>query len=634
MHRNFLKILVLLLPAVLIALSPLAYAANSSGEEEMQVLRMYYREDELVVTPTRSAKPVSQVAENITVITASEIEEMNAHTLTDVLNTVPGVEMDIRGGPGSAAGPHIQGSESRHVLVMIDGVTLNNLSDSFADISAIPVQDIERVEIIKGPASSSWGSSLGGVINIITKEGDRSRRAGGTLSASYGERNTGDYRAETSGKVDTVGYYLFLGNLRTNGMTPNTPFYENNLYTKIKWDATKKLSMLFTLGYNKGHRGEGQDQGYLFGNGFEYLFSTLSLRYRITDEAGLNLSVRTSRLRNDFRYTEIASGLFTAPNYRDKGDGGSLDFTWSHGSHSFVAGADYDRGNLKSNSITGGSQDLNKLAFFANDTITLGRFSVTPGVRHDRTNTNGSFTSPSLGVTYKLGEKTILRGYVERGFSIPPLSSTFGTGFFSIPNPDLKMEKVWSYQAGVESTALKYFWLKTTLFRHDISDAIDNEELNDGSFMAVNRGRQRRQGVEIEVKTVPLFNTSLLAGFAFIDARELEGAPLGFFDFSAGKKIPNIPRYTYDVGILYSNNKLLTASLRGHYIWWNAESVLDGSYNAFIWDLNLARQFSLADRRDIEIFFTAHNLFNASQYLQSPFKNPKRWVEAGLRVKL
>ncbi len=590
----------------------------------MKILQMFYKEKELVVTPTRHPKPISLVAENITVITSKEIEDINAHTLTDVLNTIPGVQMDIRGGPGSVTSARIQGSEFRHVLVVIDGVSLNNLSDNFADISAIPVQNIERIEIIKGPASSSWGSSLGGIINIITKSPVDSTKIEGTLSTSYGERNTGDYRAEVTGKVGNFGYYVYGGNLLSDGLRPNTHFYENNVYAKLQWDITDKANLLFTFGYNKGNRGMGEYLDFSFKNNFEYLFSTLSLNYSITDEADFNLSLRTSRQNAEHFLNQLSTGAeLTMNTFYDKGNGGSAKLTWGYGVHSFVLGADFDHGELKSNSITGGRQDLEKWAVFINDTIEVDKFSLTPGIRYDHTNTNGEFLSPSLGVTYKLTEKTILRAYIARGFSIPPLSSTFGTGFFYVPNPDLEVEKVWSYQAGIESMDLKYLWVKTTLFRNDIWDAIFNEQLPDGSFKAVNKGKQRRQGFEIELKTAPVYNTSLFAGFAYVDAR----------DRDTGEKISDIPGYTYDIGIQYNTNKSFRASVRGHYIWWNAQSSFNGKYNSFIWDLSLMKKIYRSNKRAVELFLTAHNIFNGSQYLQDPFKNPRRWIEGGLRIK-
>jgi len=292
-------------------------------------------------------------------------------------------------------------------------------------------------------------------------------------------------------------------------------------------------------------------------------------------------------------------------------------------------GFDFDEGKLESKVIAGGRQDLEKWAIFSNDTIIIDGVSLTPGIRYDHTNTNGYFLSPSLGITSGVTEKTIFRAYFARGFNIPPLSSTFGTGFFSVPNPDLEVEKVWAIQAGIESTGLKYLWLKTTFFSHNIWDVICNEELLDpngtltGTFTAVNKKKQRRQGVEAEVKTVPFYNTSLFAGFCFVDAK----------DRDTGERLIDIPRYTYDIGVNYNNNKSFTAYLKGHYIWWNAPPSNNGRYHNFIWDINLMKRFCRGEKSMLDAFLTAHNIFNGAQYLVEQYKNPGRWIEAGVRYK-
>lgn len=601
--------------------------ASAQSEEEMQILHMFFKEDELVVTPTRTLKPLSQVAENITVVTSDEIEEMSAHTLTDVLNTVTGVQMDIRGGPGSETVTFIHGSEFKHVLVMMDGVTLNNFSDNVTDIGAIPVQNIERIEIIKGPASSSWGSSLGGIINIITKSHEDSENTRGTLSASYGERDTGDYRAEASGKVDSLGYYIYAGNIVSDGLRPNTDFDENNLYTKLKWDINNKTDIILTFGYNKGSRGRGEDPEaeLSFSNDFKYLFSTLSVDYLLTDEAGLTLSFRTLRKNAEFFLIELNTGNELITTYDDKGDGGSAKLTWNYDIHNMTFGADYDNGELEleSNGITDELQRLEKWAFFANDTIGLSdKLSVTPGIRYDHTSTSDDFLSPSIGGTYSLDEKSVIRGYIARGFNTPSFSETFGTGPYFVSNPDLEVEKVWSYQAGVESIIFKYIRVKTTLFRHDISDAIAYEPLPGGRFTAVNKKKQRRQGVELEIKTIPIYNTSLSAGYAFVDAK----------DRDIDEILLNVPRYTYDIGMQYNDKKSFKAVLKGHYIWWNAESDLKGKYNSFIWDLYLTKRMYGNDKKRVHVFLSAHNIFDGSQYLIGAFKNPGRWIEGGTRL--
>ncbi|MBI5674548.1 MAG: TonB-dependent receptor [Nitrospirae bacterium] len=628
MRKIYLKTDALLLSLItvisaLLFLCPSVYAAS---EEELQVLRMFYNPEDLVVSPSRSPKPVFQVAENITVITAKEIKEMNAHTLTDVLNTIPGVQMDLRGGPGSGANAHIQGSEFRHVLVTIDGVELNNLSDGFADLSAMPVQHIEKIEIIKGPASSSWGSSLGGVINIITKPAGDKEKPEGALSASFGEGNTQDYRAEASGKGGKVGYYIYAGNLMTDGLTPNTDFDEDNLYAKLKWDVNAKANLVFTFGYNKGDRGDGEYPLFdlSFKDEFEYLLSTLSLNYKVADEADLHISLRTLRQATGFFLRQLSDGAEVAANTLDESNyGGSVKLSLKKEMHNMVVGADFDNGELKSESITDGKQGIEKWAVFVNDTMSYEKFTVTPGVRYDSTSTNSDFLSPSIGITYKLNDKTILRGYAARGFSIPPLFNTFGTGFFFMPNPDLGVEKVWSMQAGIESSDLKYLFYRVNLFRHNISDAIFEEELPDGTFTSVNRDKQRRQGLEIEVKTTPLYNTSFSAGFAYIDVR----------DTNTGVRLKGSPEYTYDIGIFYNDNKSFSASLKGRYIWWNPEDFDEGKFDSFVWDINLKKRVYKNDRINAELFLSAHNIFNGSQYLLETFRNPLRWVEGGVGLR-
>ena len=121
----------------------------------MQILRLFYNEKDLVVSPTRYPKPISQVAENITVITAKNIEDMNAHTVAEVLNRVPGIFVNFNQDFGATSLFHIQGSWPRHVLVLLDGIPWNYLNSGSVETNSIPTGIIERIEIIKGPASSA-----------------------------------------------------------------------------------------------------------------------------------------------------------------------------------------------------------------------------------------------------------------------------------------------------------------------------------------------------------------------------------------------------------------------------------------------------------------------------------------------
>jgi vitamin B12 transporter len=616
-----------LLPKTTFLLVVLVFSCScrvyAQPEREQNTLEMFYEEDDVVVTPSRYPKSISRVAENVTIVTADQIKAINAHTVTDVLNTVTGVQVAAWGGPGSFSDVLIEGSDPRHVLVLIDGVSQNSLSEGKADIGAIPVQNIERIEIVKGPASSAWGSSLGGVVNIITKSPDDTRKIGGIASASIGTKYTGDYRGEVSGRVGSFGYYMNGGGLESEGLLPNDSFHGGNMYTKLKLAATERADLTFTFGYNSGSRGDGEIPAYdlAFDSDFTYLFSTLSLNYLVDNDLFLDLSLRTARRETQNFFDQLSTGIrlnYMTLSATDKEFGGTAKLTWIQKMHQLVGGVDFDLAELESAAVTNGSQRLDKWAIFVNDTLTLGRFSLIPGIRYDYTSSNGDFWSPSLGATCNLAASTILRAYVARGFSIPPLAFTYAIG---IGNPDLKVERVWSYAAGFETAALRYLWLKTMFFRNDIKDLVGTDILPDGGVMLVNKEKERRQGVEVEVKTMPVYNLSLLAGYAFVDAKNLV----------TGEQVTGIASDTVDVGIQYDDRKSFLAVLKGHYIWWHMNPQDKGSYTTMIWDLNLAKKIYSVAETAASLFFTAHNLFNGSQYPVDPFRNPGRWFEGGVR---
>jgi len=478
-------------------MSSLCHTAAAQSEAEMQVLRMFYREKDLVVSPTRNPKPISQVAENIAVITAKQIEEMNAHTVAEVLNWVPGLFVNFSQGIesfGSASLIYIQGSEERHVLVLVDDIPWNFLNSGAAETNSIPVGIIDRIEVIKGPASSTWGSSLGGVINIITKPAGTTAGSTGTVSASYGEENTQDYRAEASGNAGPVGYYLFAGKQKSDGLMPSRYFDNHSLYSKFHLPLSKDVDVGFSMGYSEPEIGLGDfPSGDIRQTGVSRnFFTTASLDASLTRKLGLNVSFHRFEQKFDLNNNALGLGLSGPPGelyldtiYDEETTGGSGRLVWSQGIHTAVLGVDVDRGKLDQ-TINAGPllqamgapatstthPHIDRWAVYANDTIVIDRWSVTPGIRYDYNSITGSFVSPSLGVTYRLGEDSIARASVARGFTIPPLSWTSGGALFLDPNLSLEPERVWSYQAGVESAAFRYLWVKATIFRHELENAL------------------------------------------------------------------------------------------------------------------------------------------------------------------
>ena len=622
MKRNITKIL--FPPFVILYMFFLSTFVYAQSGEEKKFLLMYFKEDELeVISATRSLQSITRVAENVTVITAEDIELMNAHTLTDVLNTITGVQVDIRGGLGNLTSPSIQGSFYNHVVVFIDGISITSPSENSTLTGEFPVQFIEKIEVIKGPASSTWGSSLGGVINVITKSPGKEEKIKGTLYASYGGDNTGDLRAEAYGRKNNFGCYFYAGRLQSDGLPglrDNMDFSGNNIYAKLSYDISKNTTAFFTILYNKNKRGDGNFPEYDFSDSDKTsnLLTSLSLNTSLNDNLDLSFSLRRTKIDYDFESETLSTGDIFKTRVFDDTYGASIKLTYKYMKHNIVVGSDYDNDTAE---YTSNEKRLRKFAVFANDTIILDRFSVIPGIRYDDVNITGGFVSPSLGITYKISDNTLLRAFVARGFSIPILSTAItNDNFYYIGNSDLDVEKVWSYQLGVETSALKYLWLKVSAFRHDISDVIVDKIISEEPLLwtKINKDDQRRQGIEIEMKTASFYNTTFSAGTTFI---EITGSGTD----------SNMPKYTYDLGLEYNDKKSLRAVLKGHYIWWI--NAFNGDYNSFVFDLNVIKNIYRKEDHTLEAFLTAHNIFNASQYAIGGYKNPKRWIEAGLRYK-
>ena len=238
-YPDFLKFSICSILFIL-TFSSLCPPSAAQLEEEMKILRMFYKEKELVVSPTRHPKPISQVAENITVITAKEIERMNAHSVAEVLNRIPGLFINFNQDFGALSLIHCQGSEQRHVLVLLDGVPWNFLASAAAETNSIPVGIIERIEVIKGPASVLYGTdALGGVINIITRKLAESRQVDYTFS--YGSYDTYQHRLRAGGASGPLSFYATADKRQSDGHLPNAAYDGRDFTAQAGYEITDQV---------------------------------------------------------------------------------------------------------------------------------------------------------------------------------------------------------------------------------------------------------------------------------------------------------------------------------------------------------------------------------------------------------
>lgn len=616
---------------LVISVLSIAASAFALSEEEKMFLSMYFKDEELqVVSATRSLKSIARIAENVEVVTSEDIELMNAHTVAEALYNVTGIEMTGFVGPGSMSQPAIHGSDWTRVATLLDGVPLQNANNAVA-LAVLPVQMVRKIEVIKGPASATWGSSFGGVINIITKSVDAGDHVGGTVYASGGERNTSDLRAEIYGKKDRYGIYLFGGTMNSDGLRGGHEFWHNNIFAKVGIDAGQKTKIDLSFLY---HKSDSVSADYLplgwdayDSFVYETIYGKAGLQTSFTNNIDLNVSGWILRQGEKLYENTVSTNarLWDFSGRFDKyGFNGSL--AWRSGGHAVVAGTDLMNGRFKADSFPGKVFEQRKYAFFINDTLTINKLSITPGLRYDNVNLGGEMLSPSLGMTYLATKDLLFRAVVSRGFHdsiIVNFIDSPESGY--VANKNLKPEKVWSYQAGAEANIADLLRAKLTLFYHDIDDIVLDKDLGEGMFTSENGGGARTTGGEFDISTKKYKGLVLKTGFHYERVKLL--------DFSDVRLREVSKVYGANAMLTYNEDKGLRAMLKTHYLWWNMTPFWEGKYNGVVVDFNIIKDIIKKKDSSVDIFFTAHNIFNGPSYADILFKNPNRWIEAGVRYK-
>jgi vitamin B12 transporter len=183
----------------------------------------------IVVSARRVASGKDGAAENILVYSQEDISRLSGRDLGEILSQLQGVDVQPAGQFGQASALSINGSSARQVLLMVDGIPFNTQLAGQANPSQIPVEFIKQIEVIKGASSSVWGSSLGGVVNVITKDVGDSVVPTGTLQTSFAEFSTTKNSLDLAGKVADLGYFVSGSYLNTDGTRNATDAEETKL---------------------------------------------------------------------------------------------------------------------------------------------------------------------------------------------------------------------------------------------------------------------------------------------------------------------------------------------------------------------------------------------------------------------
>ena len=611
-----------LLFALLTAAVPSVWGEQS---EDSQTIGLFTGEETVVSTPP-IPRPTSKIAENVTIITADDIVRLNAHTLAEVLQTVPGIQLDFNlRTPSTFTYFNIQGALNTTVLVLIDGIRQNDFDMNVALPGLVPVQQIERIEIIKGAASGSWGSALGGVINIVTKTPNAERPVSGMVSGSIGSRFTAETLGELSGTKNRFGYYLTAGHLRSDGLSPNAGTSMDNLYGKFAYVLPGNGTA--TLGLSHLEARPGLDEatterwGFIHDNNeYSRNYGFLKLQQPLGSKLNLDFqgyaTNRDDHTKYGGRNDQGSIVYFNDYTVRDSSRGINASLSFGDRQNNLVTGIEYAHANGSSKDLLSSDpptydRNWDRFAWYGNGSYSIGQLTVLPGIRFDSTGLSADQLSYTLGLTYQLSGDTTLRAYAAQGFSLPeiPLNS--------------KVQKVKTIQGGVETGAIPYLWLKGTYFYNALRDS---QSVGDNVTLT----NQRRQGLEIEARTTPFTDVSLTGGYTYLYAKDLDTGERLQTDGNQ-----SVPPHVFKLALNYDHSDLgLRGALTGNYVIWNAAPDYPARSAGVVCNLHLNWKLNPKSALSPELFFTAHNLFNGVQTTNTIlYNNASRWYEGGVRFK-
>ncbi len=440
-----------LLAAILCAVTPLSYATTDTL-------------DEIVVTATRIAQPLKQSLSSTTVITQQDIQASQATDVATILRSVTGVELSQNGGIGKTTSLLLRGSESTQVLVLLDGVRINSATVGTTSTQDLMLDQIERIEVVRGNVSSLYGSeAIGGVVQIFTKRG----HGAPALNVSGGMGNQGTQRVSAGfgGAVENNDFNIQISKLKTDGVSAINPALNHNANPdKDGYDNTS-LSANIRHMFNADHSLSAtifNSQGH---NQYDSAF-------------GLPTNLNTNKARvskfsliSDNRLTEswqsklqLAQGM---DDYQDFTDGlptpfGSMyktinqQLSWQNtlqfdAGKQILLGAEHLNQRVSSDiqpAYIQGARKVNTL--YAGYTGNYGAHQLQANLRQDRNSQYGDAATGLLGYGYTFNETWRATASYSTAFRAPSFNELYYPGF---GNANLKPEHARSIEAGLHYTA-------------------------------------------------------------------------------------------------------------------------------------------------------------------------------------
>ncbi|MBN2284016.1 MAG: TonB-dependent receptor [Deltaproteobacteria bacterium] len=542
--------------------------------------------DEIVVTATKTTEVRKDVPNAVIIVDDLDIAEFPGNSLGTVLANDPGIDLRTYGDYGGAGEEiHIRGMSGNASQVYVNGISVNSPSLGLADVSRIPLNSVERIEVVKGSGSLLYGSgAMGGTVNITTK-GPRRDRMDLKAEAGYGTENTCRLSVEQGMFVtDSFGYYLTVSRHETDGFRDNSDLEHNDVSLKLVYDGGDMLAVSLYGDYvdreygSPGVKPPEGTQAFSVNGVRVYNDEAASLLDHAGDEDGnLGMQIVSSplewmeiTLRGSFsslesynysRYYDSWAGDLPGTESRvanDVSDGEALLELTPVGGFSLLTGVEYRdiEWESRTDTLDGQGGKLSEVKENA-DVYTRGVFSemqyrpcswfkLLAGARHEQHSVFGYAVVPRYGLVFNPLEHTVLKASYGGHFNAPTPNDLFWPDDgYTKGNPELKPETGWHTDVTIEQALFDdRLFVTLTYFGWKIDDKIQWGPDSAGVWTPQNLRKYTAKGQEVGVKLGPFSNMTVALNYTHTDAVE-ENRDYTRQDYGWPPLLPADFRYTW-----------------------------------------------------------------------------------------
>jgi len=406
-------------------LSLAVLSASSSfaqdGPRQLALAASVPQLSEVVVTATRTEQPLSDVLADVTLIDREQIERSGVITVSDLLARQPGLELSRSGGPGTATGLFLRGAETRFTAVYIDGVRVDSQSTGGAPWEAMALGQVERIEIVRGPAAAVYGSdAVAGVIQIFTRQGEGPFTP--YVGIGAGNRRTGTLEAGFSGKHDVVDYSLGMQRDVSRGYD-SRPGANPDLDGYRQTAASGRVGVQFSDAHRLDLTGtwtnmDAQYDGFVPGLDDHGLNRLATLGATWSAQWARQYATRLSVSESNQRYETLPSPYLSKPRLRNI----LFSNQWREGAHTLTAALERREDHLVNDPIDRGRhQDALALGYG----YVAGVHTLQLNLRHDRDSEFGGQTTGGAAYGYSFAPGWRATVAAGTAFRVPTLYQRF-----------------------------------------------------------------------------------------------------------------------------------------------------------------------------------------------------------------